>query len=471
MGKALDFIKTHLVSLLCAVAAIGFIVVGVMGMTSKKVTDDMKKALTDSGGAKIKGLMSSPKNQEIIDKEQQRVKSLEEEYTKAKEVAAKINRREPLMEGVFPKPETSATPYKYREVYQEAYKRLPQKLEAGTLPTEEDIAEEQQNVIDLLELEKERADETVVEDNDRAPAVSRVTGRGRVPSGRSAGGRFGGGGEGGGRFAGGGFGEGGGRFAGGGFGQGSGRFGEGGGRFGGAGQASVQIDQNAEPKYNPLIRARVSKAKEIRCYYDPQTFHASPLLDVASTAPTTDDMWFGQVAWWVMDDVAGAIAGLNKEFADKLTDTDASVENVPVKRLVALDVYGYVTDKGLVEFPNRNLNTGRSVLPPGAKSFTKRKSNEQFDVVKFGLTVVVDQRYLNLLIDAISRANFFQCVNLSYQAVDRNAEENALGYYYGPAPVVLASMEFEAYMGRDVYLEMMPDSVRTLLGINKREGD
>ena len=41
---------------------------------------------------------------------------------------------------------------------------------------------------------------------------------------------------------------------------------------------SLNIRAGGEPKYDPVYRARVSKAKSILCYYDETTFHVSPMV-------------------------------------------------------------------------------------------------------------------------------------------------------------------------------------------------
>jgi len=219
-----------------------------------------------------------------------------------------------------------------------------------------------------------------------------------------------------------------------------------------------------EPKYDPLYRARVSKAKSILCYYDDQTtFHHFP-FETQEGAPTPQEMWCAQVALWIQEDVVEALASLNREAANRVADTDACVEHVPVKRLVLVRVLGYDTSKpeGRFNFPteaSRDMPSGA-----GGPSPTGRKCNEQYDVVRFVVSVIVDQRELLRLIDRLSQANFYQCLGVRYEAVDHESEA-ALGYFYGTAPVVKATLECEAYMLREIYEPLMPTSVREMLGI------
>lgn len=447
--QVIQFIKSHLLSLLCGAVAIAAIAGGVLGMTSDKVIKDMKAEIRRTGASKIRSLRSDPKNDEIIRLERRRGELFENEYARTVEVANRINAREVLMGGVFPQAEKAATPFEFQQLYARTMKNFWTKLDAGTLPTEAEIQEEAQNVEDLLALEAEQKAEEEGDESGRAPSVP-LRGRTRAPDPTFTGGRFtmpemvGGGRDG----------------------RVSPRFG---GRPGPGVRSSYASSSvnTGEPKYNPTYRARVSKARSIFCYYDEASFHVSPLA-YADEPPSPEEMWFAQVGLWVQEDVVKAIAGLNREAADRVTEGDACVEHVPVKRLVLLRVLGYETPRGRVRF----LSAGVGDLPPGAEgpSLTGRKCKEQYDVVRFVLSVVIDQRDILQLIDHISRVNFYQCLSASYEAVD-HAYETEQGYFYGTDPVVRATLEFEGYLAREVYEQHMPPIVRKMLGIEDEGGD
>jgi hypothetical protein len=222
----------------------------------------------------------------------------------------------------------------------------------------------------------------------------------------------------------------------------------------------ARVASGGEPKYDPVYRANVTKAKDIRCYVDPATFHVSPIVSVTS-APQPDEMWFAQVSLWVQQDLVAAVARVNEAAARQVTDDDACVEQMPVKRIELLRVLGYQTAGGLLLFPGGETGVGRS------ESFTGHTCNDQFDVVRFMLVVVVDQRDLLQLIDQISKQNFYQCIGASYSMV--SPDDARHGYLYGTEPVVRAQLEFEGYMARAVYLPLMPAKIREALGVG--EGD
>jgi len=475
MQAMLQFIKNHLISLLCGVAGVAAITFASIGMSSDKVTAQMQKQIQETGAGGIAGLRRTPRNQALIDAKKKEGELFDAEYKATVESARKINARAPLMAGVFPKPARDATPFEFRESYRKALRVLPITLRAGALPSDGDILEEQQNVDDLVALEQERKEEEQADEDETRPGRP-IAGRNRnfrpppIQRPGVGGRRFTGrnlrpGGSGGEAFRG-------------------ARFG---GEVGPIGRAPAQsFSQQSqyrppsnEPKYDPVYRARVSKAKSILCYVADDSFDVSPIV-TATEAPAPADMWFAQVGLWIQQDVAAAVADMNDEAAAKIKNGDPYVANVPVKRIVAIRVQSYeVTPAddqkpGRIGFPTAMAQSGRGMIARGMSSdlggsFTGRKSNEQYDVVRFTVEVVVDQREVLRLIDRISRENFYECLAVSYQAVDRAVDQDQEGYYYGPTPVVRTTLEFEAYMLREVYQPLMPAPIKAALGIEDKE--
>jgi hypothetical protein len=464
MKRVLQFVKTHVISLLCGLVAVGAIVICVLGMTSSAVVSKMKEDVSYTGAGAIKSLRSHPQNADTIAAERQRGELFESEYRKTVETAKDINARPVLMAGVFPVAEKVATPFEFKQRYADAMRVLYTQIDGGKLPSEVEIQEEAQNIEDLRLLEEEQRAEEEGGESGRTPRVTtgttRTSGRTAPPTGRGLmppSGR--------------GLPPGSGMMPGGGRMMEAGRAMPGPSMGGRGGPAISTIRSGGEPKYDPVYRARVAKAKSILCYYDDDTFHHSP-LEYAEEAPLPEDMWFAQVGLWVQEDVVKAVADLNQEAADQVADADACVQDVPVKRLVFVRVLGYeATPKerereGRIWFPG--ADSGGVLSGAGGPSLTGRQCGDQFDVVRFVVSVVVDQRDLLQLIDRISRVNFYQCLSARYEAVDHEAEM-ALGYFYGTNPVVRATLEFEGYMAREVYQPLMPPTVLELLGIKKSE--
>ncbi|MEP0846510.1 MAG: hypothetical protein HRF50_06760 [Phycisphaerae bacterium] len=446
MQPVLKFITTHLVALISGVAIVTFLALAVLGMTSDSVEKKLNEELARTKAGSIRSLLSNKVNEDVIAAEKRRGEQFTREFEQAREAVKAINRREPLTAQVFPRPTGPVAPLQFREAYVAATRELARKLSADTLPTEADIQEERQNVEDLRELEAEKQEEEKAEEAGAGGGGSgTVPPAPRVPTPRDepslteedpfAGGLT--------------------------FGGGGGRRGRSGGRGGPAqpGMPQIPTGPKTEPKYDPLFRARVAKARNIRCYVDSQTFQISPIAR-DSAAPTPQEMWYAQVALWVQDDVIKAIAELNAQAGGDIERGDIPLEKSVVKRLVAVRVLGYQTQGRPITFkvaadvgagPFRNVEMGRT--------FTGRTSNEEFDVVRFLVQAIVDERRVLEVVDAISRANFYQCVGLNYEAVNRDLEEAQMGYFYGTAPVVKLTLDFEGYLSREAYGELMPPEV------------
>ena len=154
------------------------------------------------------------------------------------------------------------------------------------------------------------------------------------------------------------------------------------------------------------------------------------------------------------------------------TPTSKTWPKMPVKRIEMIKILGYLTEKGkTVLFPSLGRGSSTSSGTDIPVSFTGRKSDDQFDVIRFRLVAIVDLTDLPLLIDRITRENFYQLVGASYTIVEIGPDgyDND-GYLYGPEPVYRVQLEFEGYMARKVYKEMMPAQVLVDLDVANSEG-
>ncbi|GMU84133.1 MAG: hypothetical protein IT450_10575 [Phycisphaerales bacterium] len=440
MQAAMEFMKTHMISLICGVVGLVAIVGAALGWTGNaEVVTKMQGVIQQTSATSIGSLRSSPKNDQIIEAEKEKTRAAEIDFKASKEIVSGTNRRELILPSAFPKPDKDATAFNFKEEYKQALGRLAGKMLAEGLPTEADIQDQMQLVDDLKAAEAEQKREEKAEGSESATPDAPAAPVAPVDSPRGAIMPEGGGG---------------------------GRFGAGGGRFpvmpggemgirGGGGGMDMT---STEPRFNPLLRANVEKAKSIRCYVDPGTFHRAPLAD-QTEKPAVDQMWYAQVGLWVQDDVATAIRNLNETAARATGDaSEAYVEHMPVKRLISVRVQGYVKADGkLLPFPSSSA-TGAGQEEPMEKSFTQRKSDDLFDIVRFSVTAVVDQRQVLQFIEAINRVNYYRLLSIGYDSVDRSVDE-AAGYLYGTAPVVRVKMEFEGYMLREVFDPWKPKEV------------
>jgi len=431
MANVLAFMKTYWVALLSGLAALVFMGVGVLGMMSDSVVQEMQQRVRDAGPIGL--LRSSPKNPDAIRVEAERGAQFQEEYERTRTVARRINERKPLLSNVFPVLEGEPAAYEFRDAYVRAVQQLPLgKLQGGDRPGERDVQEAREEIQELALRQQEEMDAAASAKS--GTAVSGGPPRPSSPTPVLPAPRWG---------------------------------------------AMVDVagagtgPQAGDPGTDERVRAAVTKARSIRCYVssDPArpSFHFSPIWD-RSVRPTPEDMWYAQVGLWIQQDIVDAIADLNDEAARPLKPDEVYVENMPVKRLQSVRVFGYVTTKDRVPFPMYAGMASGAAAGDFVTSFTGRKSapDSAFDVVQFQVTAVVDQRALLRLIDRITKQNFYKLVSLNYLAVKPGDQDYTEGYMYGAAPVVRADLIFEGYLARDVYEPLFPAEVRERLGLGKK---
>jgi hypothetical protein len=410
------FIKTHLISLVCGLAALIFIGIAAWGMTRDSVAEQMRARAAVQ--QKIKALKATARNQESINAEAQRGQRFQQEYEEVLAAAKEINQRPliPVPHRVFPVAEGEYAAYFFAEKYREEVLKLPAVLHGGDLPSAAEIQEAANDIAELLAREAE----LLAEGGVQAPPIAAAPAA-AAPTETTE-------------------------------------------------RGLVTAVLRGDPKRDARTRANVTKARSIRCYVrtDPDaedtSFHISPIWDAERMRPTPNEMWYAQVGLWIQQDIVAAIARLNDEAARQVGPEEAFVENMPVKRLVAVRLLGYWTEFGSVPFSIRT--TSRSAIPlASSEAFTRRVSDDQFDVVRFTVVAVVDQRELLALIDAITRQNFYQLIEVSCEAISVMDADYEQGYIYGAAPAVRATLHWEGYMARNVYEALFPPEVRQDLGI------
>lgn len=433
----MQFVKLHWISLASGLVALLAIALGVLGMTRKGVQAALEARV--SVGRQIDSLMGSPKNQQCIDAQKERGNQFEQEYQATRDMAATINRREPILDGVFPRPTGLDVAYRFQEVYRDKIYGLVRELSASGPPTPQEIQEERERLEEEL---RRRIEEGAPPPGGAAPpalggpaAPPAPGGPAAPPTAPPAG------------------------------------WAAGLPQPAAAGGAAAPGDLKVEiPPGEAERQAMIRKAHSIRLYAESTpartSFHISPLF-LSEAAPSEADMWFAQVGLWVQQDIVTAVRKLNDAAAAGLQG-EINVSRMPVKRIVGVRVHGYVRPGGeLLRFDA--LTGGGGGVTPGASvnvpevttSFTERRGDEQFDVIRFSISVVVDQRDLLRLADAVVRENFYQLIGVEYDA--RSPALSESGYLYGDEPVVHALLNFEGYLARIVYKPMMPELVLTAL--------
>ncbi len=407
----MDFVKTHWISLSAGAVAVAAIVMGVMGMTSRAVVQDMERRVGEV--AELTTLKSEPQNQETINAEKERGENFKNQYERTLKVAEEFNARKPVLEGAFPRPKSEDLPFRFKDEYAKAIRELPRRLLAGDLPSASDLEDAKEEIDEIRRLKSEIEGEKVRE-------TQRGVGARPLP-----------------------------------------------GRAGAPGATAVNKD---DPNENPEFRARINKARSIRCYASTDgsrtSFHISPIIE-ATSPPSPAEMWYAQMGLWIQQDLVNAIAAVNEEAAQSAED--ANVETMPVKRVVGVYLDGYHLQTGQsVVFPRIGSGARQGATRGTLSSFTGKHSADPFDVVYFTTELVVDQRGLLKLLDKIGRQNFYQLIGLSYDHLTEQ-ESTTAGFLYGDGPVVRVTLEYEGYFARKNFAEAMPDEVRVALGMPKHQ--
>lgn len=239
--------------------------------------------------------------------------------------------------------------------------------------------------------------------------------------------------------------------------------------------ASVEIGANptrgARGGRNPMELARYTGRPALR--------------DIDALAQRADDKPWKYFLWqwdlWTISDVLSAVKQVNAPSVQAGT----GIEEAVVKRIVRL---GLLMPEGMKDPQMENeLNRlggmpGADETPPTSEiagmapldkrvSFTGRSMgawNSVYDVRRVELDVVVSSARMDEFLAAITRTNFMTVTSLSIEPVDA-WEDLRQGYYYGKEHVVMAHLEIESVWLRSWTLPLMPQSLKTRLGVAEPE--
>jgi len=313
----------------------------------------------------------------------------------------KTLKRQPMMDGIFPKPSSDDRPYKFPKVYQDAIKKLMVKLQAGEVPTEKEIADEKEQVVQ---------EQGFMPSKEGKPsgATARTVGARSGMNSRNN---------------------------------------------------PVEEDPLQDLDLVARLRAAENRAKEIKVYCElaqPNTSGSQyqTALDILSdvayptggTPPLVEDMWWAQLSYWIQEDIAGAISEVN-----------ASAKNViesPIKRILQIKVmHGYVVqgENGRMEF------VGREELQAPV-SFSNLSSDKNYDILQFKVELIMDERAIPSFVDAMYRQSHYLLYNWETEAFvppditkEANNRSSDILYRYGNSPLVKLTTYWEAYLFRDFY--------------------
>lgn len=410
----MDFIKRHLVFIVSGIAGLGGIALGVTGL---RAMPKLEKAMQEASGVytSLEPLPQKAVNAERLAEEDRRIQSVLDDRAAVIEAASALYPYEPLVEGALP----CGTPLQmieFRNQLAVAMQQLLDSLTSGGPATPLQV----QNMRDKIEDENAE-----IRAGLRTP---KFTGPPKDASGTLTG-------------------------------------------------AGIREDA--------VARAAVHQAQRIYCYvthwseenigskiYSSLGYLASlQNLDTADP-PWPDEVWNGQLSYWIQKDVIDTIRQMNEETAAaaKQSGQHPWVGIMPVKEIISIRVgTSLVTTQDLVA--GGSPETREAVLPPSAAGlvFTKSASTGSYDVVQFSVKLVMDQRDVTEFVERLCNNRFHTLLRVGYVSVPPN--KNFRERVYGSEPAVQVVMDFESVLLGEKFRRYMPPLVRDNNGVTCRPED
>lgn len=410
----MDVIKRHLVFIVSGIAGLAGIALGVTGL---RAMPELEQAMQEATGvyANLEPLPQMAVNAERLEEEDRRIQSVLDDRAAVIEAASALYPYEPLVEGALP----CGTPLQlieFRNQFAVAMQQLLDSLTSGGPATSLQV----QNMRDKIEDENAE-----IRAGLRSP---KFTGPPKDASGTLTG-------------------------------------------------AGIREDA--------IARAAIHQAQRIYCYvthwseenigskiYSSLEYFA-PLrnLDTADP-PWPDEVWNGQLSYWIQKDIIDTIRDMNEEAATAAKDAGRHpwVGIMPVKEILSIRVgNALVTTQDLVA--GGSPESREAVLPPSSAGliFTKNASTGSYDVVQFSLKLVMDQRDVTEFVERLCNNRFHTLLRVAYVSVPPN--KNFRDRVYGSEPVVQVVMDFETILLGEKFRRYMPPLVRENNGVNCRDVD
>jgi hypothetical protein len=436
----MDFIKKHLLIVISAAVSVLALVILVLGISRvsgakevlnqaqqqmDRVIDILKGVLVIGPDGRSTNMIPTEKvvedmrKLEVVFKEQgyQTLQKALEQNVGYDPVKKTLEKRQPLMEGIFPKPASDDRPFKFPQVYKEALNGLLARMKAGGLPTAKEIADEkelasQEQGLMPVNVDKPKSrltHEVAPRDIGMAPPGP---GFGPIAPGMGPAMRPGVG-----------------------LGTGSGNYGD---------QDKSGLNVQA------ALKAAAKNAAKIKVYCDSiQSLDVIPEVYTlqSGTPPGVENMWWAQLSYWIQKDIVEAIFQANSQAKDVMEST--------VKRVLGIKVmHGYLvsSEEGKTGF------VGRDEMQ-GPDNFANLGSDKYYDVVRFQLDLIVDARKIPLLIDAMYKQSHYLLYMWNIEAFTPPTAQSSASdsvtqdqlFVYGNVPLVRLTTWWEGYLFRDFY--------------------
>lgn len=404
----MTFVKQHAFILACATGAVIGIALTAFGMTRGSTV--MQKLQEAQQLAREFDRFRKPDSDRAVDQMDRQLRKLRDAEQALLAEAALINRRDPLVPDLFPTPTDDSLKYDFQDAYRKEIDRWLTDLRAAGKLSREELNDWKR----MIEAEKNarRKGETPRSLLNVDPALLQ-----QIPEGTLN---------------------------------------------------------------NHAARAAVWQARHAYCYAEPASFdvRASIYQPRDSSPPAMDALWLAQTGLWIQKDIVDALIETNNDRAEELRQVgeDPWIGNLPVKQIVGIRITDYLFEddhppeteyrplEGLHK--KRGFSISADVgLPEGdvALVLTGHGGTDEFDVMHVRVMIVVDPRTVPAIIDDILGRNLFTLLNVRYRHVPISTAHT--GLLYGPDPVIQLELDFAFHWLADVYIQLMPDKIKELLGL------
>ena len=248
-----------------------------------------------------------------------------------------------------------------------------------------------------------------------------------------------------------------------------------------------QIESLGEDMIARRMGEYVGRAKSLTFYCSADAFvegsgstRASEYSVVPSSVPplsTIDESVVFNWLWdyWMISDVLDAAALANQNpVSGAMAVPEAPVKSIERIRVSKLHLSGADADDttgsagaGYGRGPGRGQPSAVVADVTASGTYTGRtggEANSAFDIRTVHVVVVASSQDLPGFIDAIGKTNYMTVTDVDLEEVDVWQDLEA-GFYYGEDHVVRASITIESVWLRSWMTPIMPDQVKTALGI------
>jgi hypothetical protein len=129
-------------------------------MRGSRVRDEMRQQLQIA--TQMPELKAAPQNEQTVAAQELQRAGVARELNRIRAEIRRINGRELLLPDAFTAGAPKHLPYRFAELYREAFDRLLTQLHAGSLPDDADIAAAQLDIAEQMAFEREKEDELAV---------------------------------------------------------------------------------------------------------------------------------------------------------------------------------------------------------------------------------------------------------------------------------------------------------------------